>query len=542
MSWLTRCVGLFSLCVLFAAPVHPGCPGGGSPPRPRPGPDLSGSSTAWEPWWAAHRELYFTIERKPFKKDEDVKKGSASRYKDLPRAKAIEALEKALKDKQRAVRLQAAVALGKIAGEAQREQLERLVDRDKDREVRLTTAMALGLLGRKKSGAKLAWLLNNYKSHDIHRTYAAVGLGMIGDPTDSELLTKVLQRHDSRSIHMSVLIGMGQLRDPNVVKMGSRILLKVKQHKLLRVTAAYAIGMQGTEKALKVLSQAVELRKDDKIVRRALALALGNKLPGKLPATLLRRMITKDKDQYTRAFALLSLARYQNPKSTSLLIEGVKKSPLALRGFVAMALGLQGDKKAIPTLREFLKKYKRNNSHRAAALLALGMLKDTATIRELAEGLGKEKDLGVLGYAVTAIGLSGDKSLVSQVEDVFKARQNDTGLSQACTITLLKLGSKLPYTLLPKTLTTGKKLGKRAAVLALGETANPEMVDALCKALAGESDRRARAGAAFSLGHLFDRSLKYGSLRKLGFHYLFQITPLDRSMRHIFSIEGNGVF
>lgn len=542
------------LACALATPVTPACPGGGSRPPANaqsPGQFRTGyqgltvpdtGTVAWEPWWETHRELFYSVARaRP--PQSGPQQGSVTKYRDQLREKAIAALERALGDAHGHVRLQAAIALGKIGGEAQRNKLAWLMTRDKEIEVRLTTTVALGLLARKQAGRGLASLFTR-GSHEIQRAYSALSLGMLGDPIDFELMAQALQRKERKGVQLAVLIGMGRLDDPEVVTVAGRILLDRRKGKLMRAVAAYAVGRQPTPAAVGVFAKALETR-SDKLVQRAIAVALGNRLPGREPLALLRRMVADETDDLARAFALLSLARYRDAASGALIRGAANRLPSALRGFAYLAMGIQGDAAALPTLRS-VEQSTRNgaayDSQHAAALLALGMLADRPSMTALAGRLKRIKDRSLMRYALTAIGLSGIRELAPRVAELYGSVEKDNGVRVMATIALVKLGSKVPYEVLPEAVLKGPKRSRGAAALALGETANRKMVAPLARALATDRSRRVRASAAFALGHLFDRSLRHGSLRQLGVGFLYQVTPLDRGLRHIFAIESIGIW
>ncbi len=497
--------------------------------------DETDRSTQWEAWWDANRELFFVIPRKKFQEEDDDGTGSVMKYGDLIRKMAVAALTKGLKDPDRAVRLQSVIALGKIGDSRSTKTLLRVIETDRAREVRVTAWMALGLLRDKSVIDRLVRQLNQPRGDEIVRSYAALSLGYIGDPKSVKDLQRIVERKDHMGVRLSALLAIGRIKHKDSVKVLGRILARPKMHKLLRTVAAYGLGRQDPRSVAPIFLKVMKFRKDDKAVTQAIALAMGN-LRGKKNVANLRYMVVKLKDDYTRAFALLSLARQQDKKQTDFLIEGLKKAPFRIRAFVALALGIQGEKKAIEPLRKYMKKFKNNPSKYAAGAIALGLLKDKKFLPGLMKQISKSKSREFLPYAITAAGLVGDKSAVKGLLEVFKQQARYNQVRAMTTISLLKLKSKQALKILRTDLEQGNTFERRASAIGIGETADRALVEALCKQLTKGDDKQVRSTSARALGNLMDKSLKFGMLREMAFSYNYRITPLNRSLWHVFAI------
>ncbi len=497
--------------------------------------DEADRTVQWEAWWDAHRELFYVIPRKKFKENGGQNEGSMTKYGDQMRKMAVEALTKALKDPDRGVRLQAVIALGKVGDQRSAKAVLDTLEQDKAREVRVTSWFALGMLKDKAQMAKMTQALQNARGDEIVRTYAAIALGYAGDPQSVKVLSQVLLSRDQMGVQLGALIALGMIKHKDSAKLMGHILTTPKLHKLLRTLAAYGLGRQDPKVVAPIFTKAIQLRKDDTSVSQAIALAMGG-IPGKTIVSNLRWLVVKHKDDYTRAFALLSLARQKNKKQSEFLIEGLKKAPYRIRAFVALALGIQGDKKGLKPLRAFMKKYRNNPSYYAAGAIALGLLKDKEFVPNLMKRIEKSKSREFLPYAITAAGLAGDESVASGLLEVYKKQSRYTNVRQMTTIALLKLKQDDPQKLLVEDLRDGNTFERRASAIAIGETADRGLVEVLCKELEKGDDKRVRAAAARGLGNLMDKSLNFGLTRQLAFAYNYRVTPLNRSLWHVFAI------
>lgn len=535
---LRTLLAALALLGLFVPTSHAWCPsggGGGTTGIARTGgPARTRIFQTWMPWWQAHQALYFNAGR--IASSTEVRtSGSSTAYGDATRRKVVEALTKALADKDRDCRVLIALALGKVGGAGEIEAITRHIERDTAREVRVNAVLALGFL---QAPAGADYLKTRYldapKRDEVARHYAAVGLGMIGRSADIAALERVVRNpRENRGVRLGALVGLAHHQDVRVVALAADLLADEDEHKLVRMMAAHALARQSPVMALDIFRECAAAIREDKPVEQAVALALGQ-LQGKGVAEFVAEFAQQADDDLARRFAYLSLARQKDRAYTKTLIAELENASHRFRPFAALACGIQGDSRAIEDVRKYCAKYRSNTQYYAAGLIALGLLRDRRLIDDhcSAKNMRRyQRDALWQTAAVQALGLLGDPRGKDVVVGLLPDRMDV--LAAPAAIALARLGAD-PLAVFDDALKRGKNAERRAAVLALGETARSEVVDRLI-ALLADPDKDVRGNAALALGQLFDKT-EHGSVRHLAFGYSYMATPLDRSLRHLFAV------
>jgi HEAT repeat protein len=156
----------------------------------------------------------------------------------------IEHLIQALSDNERFVRMNAAIALGKIGEEKAIEVLAKTLN-DKSELVRMNAAIALGKIGKEEAIEVLAKTLHD-ESIDYRLTIIEI-LCKIGDPVATHLLIKLLN-DEYFLVRGNAASALGKIGDPKAID--PLITLLKDKFSLVRGNAASALGKIGDPKAI----------------------------------------------------------------------------------------------------------------------------------------------------------------------------------------------------------------------------------------------------------------------------------------------------
>ncbi|MFX1520715.1 MAG: HEAT repeat domain-containing protein [Promethearchaeota archaeon] len=187
--------------------------------------------------------------------------------------RAVEPLIVALSDKRRIVRREAANSLGELRDERSAEPLIKAL-KDKDSGVRMFSARALGRLGDERALDPILELLSD-KDTSVSQ-WACEAIGELGIARQDAIDTlKRLLKHKNKRLELSAAGSLGRLGDKSGFDLAMDVLeggrLR-KGDKFLRAYAAEALGYIGDPLASPLLMEAAQSK--DKFLREAAIKAL----------------------------------------------------------------------------------------------------------------------------------------------------------------------------------------------------------------------------------------------------------------------------
>ncbi|MBI4833619.1 MAG: HEAT repeat domain-containing protein [Planctomycetes bacterium] len=428
------------------------------PPRPPAGTGLEPlvfnpvvSVPMWENWWARNR-LHYLPFKQPIKwneEDQTQKDGTISVEMNSISKQALDNLIKCLKeDVSPFLRANAALALGKFKHKNAVAALKSAMLDDKTPDVRNVAALSLGIMGEESVVNDLKAILLNEtdrKSQMISQAYAALALGYIKTEASINALKESLNLNKKlhKEVQASAVLSLGNLQDKSLVEFIGKVLTNESYDEAVRSYAAIALGRIKDESVLPYLKKAMNSR--DISVRSGVAIALGLLELPKAKTDLLN--LLRDKSTEVQAFAAVALAQLGDNGVYNDLNALTKKSDFNIEGMSFIALGLLGNKSALPDIQKIVVK-KTKPLSRGAAILALGLMKDSTSVNILIDIVKKEvtSDPVSWDYAVLALGMIGDKKAIPALEEAFKKVQDRVDLAKVgynnLTVALAMLGKR----------------------------------------------------------------------------------------------------
>ncbi|MBN4049844.1 HEAT repeat domain-containing protein [bacterium AH-315-M10] len=501
----------------------------------------TGPPPGWFSWWQFQHDRYHrTSHLLPGRQDRPS--GSIALPYDIERARAVGALESALRDPKPSVRQAAVIALGKIARPADGvlEPIRALLG-DPKQEVRRAATLALGLLNQKGAQKLLRRLLRGSRGDRRLQAYALLGLGYT--PQGSQQVLPILRNSGDRELVIAALLGLKAAADPRVLP----TLLAVAQNqsqkeatRALAISAAAGLDPQGS--SIPILER---LARDNKRgVATAALLTLGSiRLPAAKLA--LRRLMAAGgqlKDAH-RGWLLLAVGQ-QRDKTQRTLIEASLKNTM-LTGYAAIALGLLGDKAAIPALLKEESRYHRNDHlNHAAIVLGLGLLGAPELVTRLPDIWAACGDYHeYLQIVAAAVGHLGHKSQIPALVKQFEDHPWSYAVRRSAVVSLCMLDASGKAVALLRTDVKSKASLRRIfSARLLGELPKPSQVTrVMANVLRQDKHDEVRAQAAVALGRSLDRSRweapRMGALSRLGITFPYQIIRKEDLLKELFGLQ-----
>jgi len=512
-------------------------PGGRTPNDPTAPGSGPASTNDWEAWWAANAWRYLNLRERLRQRDRDPGEtvtsglgqhgsvpGGAGPAADEPfdvrafhEKETLPAVTKALGDEDAEVRSAAAVALGKMGYARSLLDLRKAL-RDEVRDVRDGAVLGLGMLGEPFAADDLQDLLLDPKQDDRTRSFAAVGLGFLGDGAGAEALAAFLDPGADagraggigRSNHTeaSALTGLGlsgHLPAAEGIRKG--YASDKRWEPQVRAFAAVALARLHDREAIPILLQGLEHPREP--MRQAAAIALGplGRPEDDAVVQALARRLWEDKDLSTRQFALMSLARIGGPSAREAIRKVLAKGSRIDLPWAAMACAVGGDHESMPAIRALFRK-ETQPSQKAGFALALGLLGDRESAPDFLRLALDPGEASLRVYCLISLGLCGPPSTGREVRALFD-RDNDPGIKTAAATCLGLLKDPGAVPLLEKTVQEGENAFLRSsACRILGNIGNPSSSRVLAAVVADKKDNSiVRMAATAALGNLADPRL-----------------------------------
>ena len=321
-----------------------------------------------------------------------------------------------LADESPTVRGAAAVALGRVAGEAAVPGLVRLLD-DPDRTVRERALLALGATGSEAGAKVLAEIAKGggvgKDGQDSPETRALAILALAVarryglDPASDADVASLLEDAKKRDladvgvaafVH-AVLTTQHDLEAAAVREAGSR-----NDPDPVRSRAIESLGARTDDRALAALRGVVGDRRPD--IRRAAAVALGD-AQDPLFAAQAATAYELETEPLTRGFLLLSIGRLGGPRARGFLEAELAQGPETLRPWAALGLGLYARASKDPAARTALRAAELPAASRGAQWIALGLAGDATSLPTIATVLLESTapiDRSIAGASLALIG------------------------------------------------------------------------------------------------------------------------------------------
>ncbi len=454
------------LLVLAAAPAsaHGGSyrgPGGRSPGDPTAPTRPSSSPTTWETWWTANAWEYLNLKERLRSRDAGatssgggVGETAGGESGNVPvagrdpravhHAEILPVLLAALEDSDSEVRSAATIALGKLGFPRSLPALLR-ARRDSVRDVRDGAVLGVGMLRDPLAVEPLMETLFDPAEPERTRSFAAVSLGLIGGPeAATALLDFLAPEADAERVggirrtaysEASAILALGMTGfAPAVSGLRRDYASEHRYEPSVRSCVALALARLGDRESIPFLLQGLDHQREP--MRQSAAIALG--LLGKPGDAALLAALTQaamaDRDMNTRQFAVMALARVGGTEGIAALRRLLDRGQRTEVPFVALALGIAGDRESLPALRKLFADA-RNPDVQGALALSLGLLHDgesAETLRRLALAPGNRV---VRGHCLTALGIMDDRASAPPVRK-FLAEETDPGLRLAGAVCL----------------------------------------------------------------------------------------------------------
>ena len=396
------------------------------------------------------------------------------------------------------------------------------------------------------------------------RAFAAMAIGLLGDqpsgsgsysghPATTERLFTLLEgSYSNPDLTISLLMAVGLQPQPSITDDQRQVLrdclIKGRLYKndvqsIHQGYAALTLGRIGTDVDIKVLQRAMTNRRNkDHNIQRSCAIGLGQL--GRLVTGDYRVQVAKTlldsmdelKDASSMNFAVISLSDLiiadvqadktdvlGGTKAAEFLLKLAEDGKYIQRPFGALALGLIGAEigedtiitaygefrsKSLDILRAGLSSKKLDKRGRAAFATALGIIKDSTSVKELVAIVSDDKEEQEFrGYAALALGLIGQatKDVLNPIREALKERRSEELRQQTATaLGLLKDKEGVP--LLLEELQRAKSQNvKGQVVLALAKIGDARAVEPLVKLLKDKKEQDlTRALACAGLGVIGD--------------------------------------
>ena len=285
----------------------------------------------------------------------------------------------------------------------------------------------MGLMGDGVNAVVLKEIALDKKELEIKRTYAILGLGYVKNNEDVvKVLKELASQKDKTEVMASAALSLGNLKEASAVPILAKLIQSgglyqgEKYDRKVRAYAALGLGRIGTKEAVNELKKSLEDK--DKEIQECVAIALG--------ATKLSEAINplsqllSARDLSVRGFAATSLSQIPDKGVYPLLADAYRKAKdPQLDGMIVLAMGLNGDKRAIPELQKIITTKTKRPLIKGAAAMALGLLQDTSATQIIADLLEKTTDPVLAAHLIMSLGMIGDPKAV----DIIRAKWEKVG-------------------------------------------------------------------------------------------------------------------
>ena len=507
-------------------------PGGKTPTDPT-GPVAPPTSSAdWEAWWATNAWRYIKLRERVRARDSGGETAGSGlgtvAGPSLPAAadpfdrrrlyerEVLPVVTELLKDADSEVRSAAAVALGKM-GYARSLLDLRKATFDDVRDVRDGAVLALGMLQDTLALPELHEILLDPAQQERTRSFAAVGIGLVGGPEAADLLEGFLDPsadaarvggiHRTAYTEASAITGLGLAKQPaSIPGLRRDYASGTRYEPAVRAFASIALARLGDRESLPFLLQGIEHAREP--VRQSAAIALGvlGRPGDEAVVRALARMSLEEKDINGRQFAFMSLSRIGGEEARAAVRRVLEKGPKIDRPLAALAVALGKDAEWTPVLRRLFLEEKQPDQ-KGGYVLALGLAGDREALPEIRRLALSAGDRGLRGFCLLALGLLDDRSSAPEVRALGE-KENDVGIKMAAATCLGLLQDPGAVPLLESMAKSGDNAYVRSsACRLLGEVGNPRSWSVLAAiAKDGKDNSVVRMAATAGLGNLADRS------------------------------------
>lgn len=360
----------------------------------------------WSTWWNWNRDAVL-----PLEPPSQLPVGTTSSAPGIDTA----ALRELLTAAHPALRAEAALAFAARSGRRAVDALLPLLG-DPAAEVRAAAVLGLGSAGGPEATHALltlaarGHLADDAAAGDANaQLFAVLGLALArGDGERSigdDVIATLLQRDSAPETLQAAALAYARVTGAASLRPAALELLAGTASPDVRGRAAEALGGRLEVETLRALQDGLSGRSID--VRRSCA----NALAATRHALALPPLLTAfelEKELYTRALLLVAIGHHGGARGVPFLREQLRSGPKALRGWAALALGLQGraDVDTAAALERFVADCSDQDSL-GAALLALGLGRTPNALAMLSARL-RDPANDIRGAAVDALCLLGD--------------------------------------------------------------------------------------------------------------------------------------
>ncbi|MEK7310315.1 MAG: HEAT repeat domain-containing protein [Planctomycetota bacterium] len=487
--------------------------------------NLLGVVEPWEVWWTRNRVKYLKF-RTPvefIKKSNDGYVNVAKEYDEI-----FNLFNKALHDKDLYVRVAAAQGLSKMGDNKVNAILKKAFYDENQLYVENNIVFAMGLMGDAVNAVVLKEIAVNKQETEINRAYAILGLGYV---KNNEEVIKVLKelaggavpvalraptdgahQTDKDEVVASAALSLGNLKEASAVPVLAKLIQSgvlyqgEKYDRKIRAYAALGLGRIGTKEAVNELKKSLDDK--DKDVQECVAIALGTT---KLPEALnpLSQLLS-DRDLSVRGFAAISLSQIPDKGVYPLLLNAYQnaKDP-QVDGMIVLAMGLNGDKRAIPELQKIIATKTKRPLIKGAAAIALGLLKDTSSVQIITDLLDKTTDPILAAHLTLSLGMIGDNKAVEVIkkkwEDVGSKTTNIAYTNMAVALSMLGARDEAVIPMLRKHFDKKEMAALRQhAIHSAGLIGGQDIISDMVKLYDDETNPQVRNYIISSLGFVVD--------------------------------------
>lgn len=450
-----------------AAPLPP--PGGSGAPRAS-GIRIPGTETTWQNWWKHNSEEFLDArDRKRLQSEETVPSTTAGSDGDQPGPVALMDRRKVflpvllplLLDPSSEVVDAAAIAIGRIGGAPEAESLAPLLSHGNPK-VREAAILGMGLLRDPRGALQLIRILESTTTDYDDRGLAAIalglsggkgalsalkgrlgrrapikgasraktrqlegcralGLGLVGDPSSTDLITARLKKHSSRDANLEpmLLTALARLDEPAAAVTALRAVAHRKSdvRRSGWILAGRSVQSHETKMVRSLLSALT--KEKDKFARDMAMISLG-RIGSADALKRLRKIWSRGRNRQERCFAALGMGISHDADSIKMLRAALsKEKDLNLRGATAIALGIAGDQASGPELLKLLKSVG-NPDLQAHLAWALGMLEFEEALEPLRTLMGQARQKELVMACGLALGIIGDGKALDVMTEILK--------------------------------------------------------------------------------------------------------------------------